>query len=155
MVKKLKTLFPDKKLCFTTGVTSATENQRTFQIICDACIRKTVVRVRIDACLITDSSVKKCDWLFIIPETKGLVFVECKGNDVLVAIEQLRSTQDLMPTIVNSSVHRLALIIPTKVAPQINSTIQKEMKRFQRDYRISLHVKNRVCRLRLPEYEIF
>ncbi len=58
MVEKLKELYPEKSKCWKPGVTNAQENNRTFNIICDKNIKKTIVKVWIDGCLIPDQDKK-------------------------------------------------------------------------------------------------
>ncbi len=154
MVNKLKTLFPGKDHCFDLGSTTASENKRTFRLICEESQRSTIVRIKLDKCLINNPNSKKCDWLFIIPDSKGIIFVECKGNDVLEAIRQIRITHNLMKPVVRLSSKRFAFVIPTKVAPVINTSIQREEKKFKRDYGITLIIKNRKCEFQLPNYNI-
>jgi hypothetical protein len=49
--------------------------------------RKTVEKIRIDGCVINDNNLKKCDYLLLCAEIKKAVFVELKGNKVMIAIE--------------------------------------------------------------------
>ncbi|MDR1287142.1 MAG: hypothetical protein LBK08_06000 [Treponema sp.] len=56
--------------------------------------RETVAKIRIDGCVITDKAVKKCDYLLLCVGIRKAVFVELKGNKVIVAIEQLSATLD-------------------------------------------------------------
>ncbi len=154
MVNKLKTLFPGKDHCFDIGSTTASENKRTFRLICEESQCLTIVRIKLDKCLINDPNSKKCDWLFIIPDSKGIIFVECKGNDVLEAIRQIRVTYNLIKPVVRLSSKRFAFVIPSKVAPVITTSIQREVKKLLRDYGITLLVKNRKCEFRLLDYKI-
>jgi hypothetical protein len=55
---------------------------------------ETVAKIRIDGCVITDNTVKKCDYLLLCDKIKKAVFVELKGNKVMTAIEQLSATLD-------------------------------------------------------------
>ncbi|HOG26917.1 MAG TPA: hypothetical protein PLI24_04020 [Candidatus Cloacimonas sp.] len=154
MVEKLKELYPEKSKCWKPGVTNAQENNRTFNIICDKNIKKTIVKVWIDGCLIPDQDKKKCDYMFIIPEGKVLILVECKGNDVKKAIEQIRSTIQILKPLVDLSSQKYAFIVPTMVAPAIQSNIQIVMKKFMREYGIELIVKSHHCDFNLANKKV-
>jgi hypothetical protein len=56
--------------------------------------RETVAKIRIDGCVITDNAAKKCDYLLLCAGIRKAVFVELKGNKVIMAIEQLSATLD-------------------------------------------------------------
>lgn len=152
MLEELKTLFPGKENCLLEGVITARENNKCFRIICDDSLRANIVKVQVDGCLISDQNVKKCDWLFVIEDSKGLIFVECKGNNVLHAISQIRNTLKLTKPIIELSLKRLAVVIPSKVAPALNTTIQTEMKKLKHEYGITLFIKNRECKISLPNF---
>ena len=130
MEHKLLELYPEKDKCLEKRKTSAEGKNKTFNILCDSQIKETIVKVRIDGCLITDQNIKKCDWMFLIPESKVLILVECKGNNVMKAIEQIRSTLRILRQVVDLSSERYAFVIPTNVAPAIQSEIMREMKKL-------------------------
>ena len=62
--------------------------------------RKKVCKVRIDDCVITSQSQRKCDYLMIVCESEAsnqlesvdLYFIELKGRDLMSAVEQLTET---------------------------------------------------------------
>ncbi|MDR0707596.1 MAG: hypothetical protein LBF60_06950 [Treponema sp.] len=56
--------------------------------------KETVAKISIDGCVITDNTVKKCDYLLLCVKIKKAVFVEMKGNKVETAIKQLSATLD-------------------------------------------------------------
>ena len=76
----------------------AEENKRKY--ILQNPSRKKVCKVRIDDCVITSQSQRKCDYLMIVceteasnqPESVDLYFVELKGRDLMSAVEQLTET---------------------------------------------------------------
>ncbi len=104
--------------------------------------------------MITEQKIKKCDWMFLIPEGKILILVECKGNDVISAIEQIHSTLRILEQVVNLSSERYAFVIPTKVVPAIQSNIQREMKKFRNDFGVKLIVKNGWCSFNLANRKV-
>ncbi|PZU92616.1 MAG: hypothetical protein DCE90_17765 [Pseudanabaena sp.] len=76
----------------------AEENKRKY--ILQNPSRKKVCKVRIDGCVITSQSQRKCDYLMIVCEDEAsnqaesvdLYFVELKGRDLMSAVEQLTET---------------------------------------------------------------
>jgi hypothetical protein len=53
-----------------------------------------VEKIRVDGCVISDNTVKKCDCLLLCAKIEKAVLVELKGNKVETAIEQLSATLD-------------------------------------------------------------
>lgn len=51
---------------------------------------------RIDGVVIINKGVKKCDYLLLNDEKKTAYLIELKGKDVLRAIEQLESTEQIL-----------------------------------------------------------
>jgi hypothetical protein len=54
--------------------------------------KETVEKIRVDGRLISDNTVKKCDYLLLCAKIKKAILVELKGNKVKAAIEQLSAT---------------------------------------------------------------
>ncbi len=62
--------------------------------------RRKICKVKIDNCVITSQSQRKCDYLMVICETEAsnqsesvdLYFIELKGRDLMSAVEQLTKT---------------------------------------------------------------
>ena len=79
----------DRKGCFSNG-TVAKEKGRKFSIKNKS--KKTICKVRVDGCLLTESTKKKCDFFFKVCETERYFLVELKGTDVNHAVEQIEST---------------------------------------------------------------
>jgi len=143
MKEVLHECFPSKEHCCEHGKTSANQANKSFNIDCIAPLRSNVTRVKVDGCLIADSKNKKCDWLFLVPDRKLLILVELKGEDVLYAIDQLLSTIQALKPMVNASSDKYAIVIPSKVAPAILTSIQRAKLMLKRDYGVDLHIKNR------------
>lgn len=69
---------------------------------------------------------EKCDYLFLIQEVKTAYLVECKGSDILKAVEQLNSTIDILRNDLLEYTLK-AKIIPTKVyAPNMLTNSYKK-----------------------------
>lgn len=86
----LKTLLSGDDNCFSNA-SSAIENGKKFILRNPS--NKTVCRVRVDDCLITDKTIKKCDYLFQVNSSK-FYLVELKGKSIDDAVAQILSTYD-------------------------------------------------------------
>jgi hypothetical protein len=110
------------------------EEKRTKITFCNS-TGETVAKIRIDGCVITDNTVKKCDYLLLCAEIKKAVFVELKGNKVMTAIEQLSATLD-NETIKTplARYEKKAYAVVTRISiPE--TTIQKEQDRFSKRHK--------------------
>jgi len=56
--------------------------------------------------------------------------------------------------VVDLSSERYAFVIPTNVAPAIQSEIMREMKKIRREFRIELRVKVRTCSFNLTNKKV-
>ncbi|QNL48140.1 hypothetical protein H8S90_15155 [Olivibacter sp. SDN3] len=86
----LKTILKGEDQCFSNAC-SAIENGKKFILRNPS--NKTVCRVRVDDCLITDKTIKKCDYLFQVSGSK-FYLVELKGKSIDDAVAQILSTYD-------------------------------------------------------------
>jgi len=68
----------------------AEENKRKY-ILQNPSKRK-VCKIRIDGCVISSQTKRKCDYLMIVCELEYMYFIELKGKDLISAIEQLTET---------------------------------------------------------------
>jgi len=66
------------------------ENKRKY-ILQNPSKRK-VCKVRIDGCVISSQTKRKCDYLMIVCELEDMYFIELKGKDLISAVEQLTET---------------------------------------------------------------
>ncbi|MCC9020391.1 hypothetical protein [Flavobacterium lipolyticum] len=66
----------------------ASENGKRFEI--DS--KEDFTKIRIDNCLITSQQVQKCDFGFVRYFNNDFYFVELKGKDVKIALDQIIST---------------------------------------------------------------
>jgi hypothetical protein len=83
----LKTLLSGDDNCFSNA-SSAIENGKKF--ILRNPNNKTVCRVRVDDCLVTDKTIKKCDYLFQVNGSK-FYLVELKGKSIDDAVAQIKN----------------------------------------------------------------
>ncbi|WP_271254159.1 hypothetical protein [Pseudanabaena sp. Chao 1811] len=54
--------------------------------------KKKVCKIRIDDCVISSQTRRKCDYLMIVCELEYMYFIELKGKDLISAVEQLTET---------------------------------------------------------------
>ncbi|MBL0737353.1 hypothetical protein JI750_10675 [Flavobacterium sp. GN10] len=66
----------------------ASENGKRFEIVSN----EDFTRIRIDDCLITSQQVQKCDFGFVRHSNNDFYFVELKGKDVKIALDQIINT---------------------------------------------------------------
>lgn len=107
--------------------------------------RRKVKVVTVDGCAITVGS--KCD--FLVKNDKGYeCFVELKGNDVIYACEQLRtSMKQLSANPSKNSKH--SFIVASRVVPAITTRIQNLKAEFKRNFNCTLIIKNQQCEFEL------
>jgi hypothetical protein len=93
---------------------------------------ETTAKIKIDGCVITSNSVKKCDYLLICAGLKKAILVELKGSKVMTAIEQLSATLDneIIKTPL-APYKKSAYAVVTKISIPYTS-IQNEQVRFIR-----------------------
>lgn len=66
----------------------ASENGKRFEVVS----KEDFTKIRIDDCLITSKQVQKCDFGFVSHLNNDFYFVELKGKDVKIALDQIIST---------------------------------------------------------------
>ncbi|MNL39755.1 hypothetical protein D3C87_1620510 [compost metagenome] len=66
----------------------ASENGKRFEIVSN----EDFTKIRIDNCLIASQQVQKCDFGFVRHSNNDFYFVELKGKDVKIALDQIIST---------------------------------------------------------------
>lgn len=111
----LRTILNGDAACFSNA-TSAIENGKKFAF--NNPTNKTVCRVRVDDCLITDKTVKKCDFLFEIHEDKRYYLVELKGKAIDTAIAQIESTFNIVNSRIKASAQDYTGIIVSSAVPK-------------------------------------
>jgi hypothetical protein len=104
---------------------------------------KTVEKIKIDGGVITDNTIKKCDYLVSCLDIKIAILVELKGNKVTDAIEQLSATLD--NTIIKAAIngytkYAYAVVAHGSLVPKINTKIQNDKARFGNQKQCRLEV---------------
>jgi hypothetical protein len=113
------------------------------EFILDNSSNKVVDKYIVDECLLRSKlREEKCDYLFNIKENKTAYLIECKGSDILKAVNQLNSTLEILKDDLLGYTLK-AKIVPTKVyAPNMQTTSYKKL-REKLDGK--LEIKNMVC----------
>lgn len=99
--------------------------------------------VKVDGGLITDNTQSKCDYLLHWQkETEQVVFfIELKGGDIEKAFEQLTNTIQLTKQKFGNFQSKHCVVVCTKVAPKLTTTIQKFQK-IMKKQGFNVHVKS-------------
>lgn len=105
--------------------------------------RKLVDKYIVDDCLLkSKQKEEKCDYLFNIKNDKVAYFIECKGSDILKAVDQINSTL----TILRNAFLEYTLkgrIVSTKVyAPDMRTNNYRKLREKLNG---NLETKNIVC----------
>lgn len=104
---------------------------------------KEVDKYIVDDCLLRfKSREEKCDYLFLLTEDKAAYLIECKGADILKAVDQINSTLNIIKN--NLSEYKFkAKIVSTKVyAPNMRT---ENYKKLREKLNGNLETKNKVC----------
>ncbi len=88
---EIQTAFKANLDCFDHA-TSAEEKGRQFSIELAKGSAEKFCRVHVDGCLIDDSALEKCDYVFLRCSNSDIYFVELKGRDVEKAFDQIVAT---------------------------------------------------------------
>lgn len=104
--------------------------------------RKLFVKFRIDGCLIRDG--KKCDYLLINICEKKAYFIELKGQDLVVAIEQIGTSIDYFIDRLDGYIVNARVILTKVKTPDILDTrlikLQKRMKSLRGTFEKGVNV---------------
>lgn len=113
--------------CFSFS-SVATEKGKKFRI--ENKSNAGICKVKVDGCLITDNTVRKCDFLFEVSSTtKTYLLVELKGGDLGSAVKQIESTYDLLYKKLDVPVGNFKGIIVLSAVPGANLTFRKLQER--------------------------
>jgi hypothetical protein len=96
------------------------------------------IKIHVDGCQIDNKKIIKCDYLHIAKEIE--MYIELKGQDILHAIEQLKSTMHQLSINVKEQ-SKICYIICTR-SPLSSTEIQKYDRDFRRDFNAKLIVKS-------------
>ncbi|MBB5436930.1 hypothetical protein HDC92_000594 [Pedobacter sp. AK017] len=105
----------DRVGCFSIS-TVAEENGKRFAF--NNTSNKTICKAKVDNCLITDQTVKKCDFLFNIQEDGKYYLVELKGQSIDVALKQIERTYDIVNKNIKTTPDKYTGIIVSSAVPK-------------------------------------
>lgn len=93
--------------CARNPINNAQENKSKYSLLNPQ--RREVCKIQLDGCVLNDSSLLKCDYLFLSCETSAAFFVELKGSDILHAIDQIEKSieqigKDIAATRINARI---------------------------------------------------
>lgn len=119
--------------------TSAKERGKSLEIR----TRKKVRRYKVDDGLMRGAQTKICDYFFEVGAISNVFYVELKGTDYDVAIEQLRNVIT-HPEIQNRHLRacKEAHIVTSRIRPSDNIKRQRKKDKFMREMRMNLVFKN-------------
>ncbi|TDW52072.1 hypothetical protein EV144_101752 [Flavobacterium sp. 270] len=120
----------------------ASENGKRFEIISNECF----TRIRIDDCLITSKQVQKCDFGFVRHSNDEFYFVELKGKDVKVALDQIVSAISIFESSIIKipKEKRFGFIVSSR--NPLSGTETNNLKQaFAKKYGRLLEIKNKCC----------
>ncbi len=118
----------DKDDCFSNS-SSAREKGKKF--VFNNRERKSICRVKVDDCLISNTNVKKCDYLFSVHENDRYYLIELKGLDIMVAIKQILSTYNIVNKQLKKEPENYKGIIVSSVVP---ISTQQKFRYLQEKY---------------------
>lgn len=121
----------------------ASENGKRFEIVSN----EDFTKIRIDNCLISSQQVQKCDFGFIRHSNDDFYFVELKGKDVKVALDQIISTINIFESSIIRipKEKRFGFIISSR--NPLSSTETNNLKQaFAKRYGRLLEIKSRECK---------
>jgi hypothetical protein len=121
----------------------ASENGKRFEIESN----ENFTRIRIDACLIPSQQVQKCDFGFVRHSNNEFYFLELKGKDVKIALNQIISTINIFETtlIRMPQTKRFGFIVSSR--NPLTSTETNNLKQaFAKKYGRLLEIKSVYCK---------
>jgi len=121
------------------------ENKRTFSIRNTR--QRQIGKVKVDGCLITNSSTQKCDYLFEIKgQNKEVFYVELKGKDIERALSQIKNTIRLCEDRHNG-INKKSFIVSSRVPT--GTDIQKQLKSFYQTTGFPVQIKNKFLEVKI------
>ncbi len=102
--------------------------------------KRTILRYRIDGCLIKGSEGKKCDFGMGVDELDEFYLIEFKGGDVKTAITQISETIDELKTELKG-LKVFGRIVAAKVAHPKEMHTNKTLKKKLNEYGGGLKIK--------------
>ena len=100
--------------------------------------QKEICRVHIDDCLITDKTIKKCDFLFGIDNSRYYL-IELKGVDINTAIEQIVNTYEIVNSKIKAPVSNYkGIVISSEVPSQAHQKFRNLAEKLYRDKKLMI-----------------
>lgn len=121
----------------------ASENGKRFEIFSN----EDFTRIRIDNCLIASQQVQKCDFGFVRHSKGEFYFVELKGKDVKIALDQIISTISIFESTIIKipKNNRLGFIVSSR--NPLSGTETNNLKQaFAKKYGRLLEIKSVQCK---------
>lgn len=123
---------------FTDSCIVVKENKSKFELKNPN--RKTIKRIQVDGCLISDER-ERCDWILSLDTpTPRVLYVELKGCDIEKAISQLKST--INHTITKYQKHSKECYAITTRFPRHDSTTRQYAMDMRKNHQAALYIKN-------------
>ena len=115
------------KINSTDSKSTGRGKETTFRILNKS--GKIIDKYIVDDCLLKKfERSKKCDYLFNVQETNVVFLVECKGSDILEAVEQIQSSLNLLNKYLVEKIVK-GRIVSTKVySPNIKSRKYSQLR---------------------------
>jgi uncharacterized protein YjbI with pentapeptide repeats len=121
----------------------ASENGKRFEIVSN----EDFTRIRIDNCLIASQQVQKCDFGFVRHSNNEFYFVELKGKDVKIALDQIISAISIFESTIIKipKNNRLDFIVSSR--NPLSGTETNNLKQaFAKKYGRLLEIKSVQCK---------
>ena len=80
--------------------------------------KKSICKIHINNCLINDNNIRKCDFFFAIKEDQKFYLVELKGQSLDDAVEQIKSTFDILNSKIKKSAKDFIGVIVSSAVPK-------------------------------------
>ncbi|TWI15646.1 hypothetical protein [Sphingobacterium siyangense] len=80
--------------------------------------KKSICKIHIDNCLFKDNNIRKCDFFFAIKEDQKFYLVELKGQSLDDAVEQIKSTFDILNSKIKKRTQDFIGVIVSSAVPK-------------------------------------
>ncbi|MFM2375493.1 MAG: hypothetical protein RLZZ165_590 [Bacteroidota bacterium] len=143
-----KAVFPGADACCFSDGTVVEENKRKFTVRWERKGKRSICRIKVDGCLVTDPTQKKCDYVFLICPEQEFLFVELKGTDIKRGMEQLRATIEFFRSKSSTPIPQekiLGYVVSSAVPSSSNQEVRDAQIRFKQSTGRGLVVQNRQC----------
>lgn len=113
---------------------AAHENGKKF--VLNNISKKSICKIRVDDCLIKDKQIRKCDFFFSVNEDRKFYLVELKGQSIIDAVEQIKSTFNIVNSKLKEDAKNYTGIVVSsagpKAADQKFKTLQQKIYKDQK-----------------------